>query len=217
MYILYSKLSFEIHLHSICKKVSKKLNALSRQCAILPFYRRKMLMNAFFNSQFSHCPLLWMFHSRCINTKINNLHFRALRMIYQDDASSFKELLVKDGSTTIHQQNLQSLAIEMFKVKSGIAPTFMENIFSINENINSENVSANTRSQSQFYNPDNPRKVNTGLQTLRCIGPKIWDIIPKEIKNDTSLNIFKNKIRKFTFDKCPCRLCLVYVPNLGFL
>ena len=138
-------------------------------------------------------------------------------MIYQDDTSSFKELLIKDGSVTIHQQNLQSLAIEIFKVKSGTDPTFMENIFSINENLDSENVSANTRSQSEFYNPDNPRKVNTGLQILRCIGPKIWDIIPSNIKNAASLNIFKDKIGKFTFDKCPCRLCLEYVPNLGFL
>ena len=53
-----SALTFESHMQLICKKASNKLNALSRQCAILPFHRCKMLMNVFFNSQFSHCPLL---------------------------------------------------------------------------------------------------------------------------------------------------------------
>ena len=52
-------------------------------------------MQAFFNAQFSYCPLVWMFHSRKINTKINNFHYRALRMIYLDVTSTFEELLKK--------------------------------------------------------------------------------------------------------------------------
>ena len=83
-------------------------------------------MKDFFDSQFSHCPLVWMFHSRSINTKINNLHYPALRMIYQDDTSSFKDHLIKDGSVTIYERNLQSLAIELFKVANGISPTIAE-------------------------------------------------------------------------------------------
>ena len=41
-------------------------------------------------------------------------------MIYVGDTASFKELLAKDESVTAHQQNLQSPAIEIFKVTSGI-------------------------------------------------------------------------------------------------
>ncbi len=212
-----SKLDFESHLHMICKKVSKKLNVLSRQCSILPFHRRKSLMNAFFTSQFSHGPLVWMFHSRGFNTKINNLHHRALRMIYQDDISSFEELLVKNGSITIHQRNLRALVIEMYKVSKNITPPFMENIFSRNRNLGSGNVSSNTRSKSLFYNPENPKKVKTGLQTVRCIGHKIWEMVPNDIKDAASVNIFKNKMKNFTFEKCPCRLCLKCVPNLGII
>ena len=114
------------------KKTSNKLNALSRQCAILPFHRRKILMHAFINSQFTYCPLVWMCHNRGINEKINNLHYRALRIIYNDDISTFEELLQKDGAITIHQQNLRFLAVEMFKVVKGLAPPFMTNIFTTN-------------------------------------------------------------------------------------
>ena len=52
-----SDLKFENHMKSICKTASKKLNALARQRAFLPFHRRRMLMKAFFESQFSHCAI----------------------------------------------------------------------------------------------------------------------------------------------------------------
>ena len=108
-----SDLTFDFHITQICKKVSNKLNALSRQCAILPFQKRKLLMQAFILSQFNFCPLIWMCYSRKLNNKINNLHYRALKMVYNDHTSSFDELLEKDGSFTIHHRNIQYLAIEM--------------------------------------------------------------------------------------------------------
>ena len=75
--------------------------------------------------------------------------------------------MIKYGSVTIHQQNLQSLPTELFKVTNRIAPIIMEAIFSTNETLGTEIVSANNRSQSLFYNPVNPKKVNI----------KIWDIV----------------------------------------
>ena len=36
----------------------------------------------------------------------------ALRIVYQDNASSFTVLLEKDNSTTIHNRNIQLLATE---------------------------------------------------------------------------------------------------------
>ena len=83
--LIDSNLTFNDHINSICKKASKKLNALSRQCSILPFDKRKVLMQAFFRSQFAYCPLVWMFCGRTENAKINKLHHRALRLVYRDD------------------------------------------------------------------------------------------------------------------------------------
>ena len=154
---------------------------------------------------------LLLFHSREVNTKINNLHFRALRIVYLDETSSFKDLLRKDGSVTIHHRNLQFLAIEMFKVTQDLAPSFMKEIFTYNEQ------SRNTRLNSTFYNTVNPKKVNTGLETLRNLGPKIWNMLPDEFKKITSFSEFKSKIKKWIPLKCPCRICKVFVPQLGYL
>ena len=212
-----SELTFNKHMETLCKKASQKLNALSRLCALIPFHQRKMLMNAFFDSQFFYSPLIWMFHSRQVNTKINNLHYRALRIVYLDEMSSFEELLRKDGSVTVHHRNLQFLVIEMYKVFKDIAPAFMKDVFAKHGNAFTENVSSNTRSKSIFYNPSNPKTVKYGLETLRRLGPKIWDMIPTDIKNSTSLSVFKTKIKKWVPHSCPCRLCKLYVPQLGFL
>ena len=73
--------------------------------------RRKILMNAFFRSEFNYCPLIWMCYNRSLNHKINRLHGRCLRIIYSDKKPSFDELLEKDESVSIHHQNIQKLGI----------------------------------------------------------------------------------------------------------
>ena len=77
----------------------------------------KNVMKTSILSQFNYCPLLWMFHNRTLNNKINRLHEKALRIVYTNANLTFRELLDKDESVTIHHRNLQRLAIEMYKIK----------------------------------------------------------------------------------------------------
>ena len=86
-------------------------------------------MKAFIDSQFGHSPLAWMFYSRGMNAKINRLHERVLRHVYQNSTNSFAELLKLDGSVTIHHRNIQTLALELFKVKHGLGTEIMNKIF----------------------------------------------------------------------------------------
>ena len=74
-------------------------------------------MKAFITSQFSYCPLIWVLHSRTLNNRINNTHERALRLIYKENQASYKQLLEKHHSVTVHHKNIQVLVTEIFKVK----------------------------------------------------------------------------------------------------
>ena len=65
-----SSLSFKGHMTSLCKKASQKLHALAITVSYLDLPKRKVLMKAFITSQFSYCPLIWMFHSRTLNNRI---------------------------------------------------------------------------------------------------------------------------------------------------
>ena len=92
-------------------------------------------MNAFFNSQFNYCPLVWICCNRSLNNKINRLHERCLRIVYNDKKSNFNEVLVKDSSISIHHQNLQKLTVEMFKASRGLGLDIVNELFQLGEQI----------------------------------------------------------------------------------
>ena len=54
-----------------------------------------------------------MCHSQTLNTKINKIHERALRIVFNDNNSSFDALIQKAGTVKIHHRNLQILAVEI--------------------------------------------------------------------------------------------------------
>ena len=61
------------------------------------------------------------------------------------------------------------------------------------------------------------KSVFHGSESISYLGPKIWDIVPFELKELTSLNAFKKNIKKWQPKNCPCRLCKQYMSNLGFI
>ena len=67
--------------------------------------------------------------NRSLKTKINRQHERCLRIVYNDEKSNVNEILVKDGSVSIHHQNLQKLAVEIFKVSRGLSPKIVSVLF----------------------------------------------------------------------------------------
>ena len=49
------------------------------------------------------------------------------------------------------------------------------------------------------------------------VGPKIWDLVPNEIKEPESLNGLKFKIKRWVPEGCPCRICKIYLGQVGFI
>ena len=95
----------------------------------MSFDKRRILLKTFITSQFNYCPLVWMCHSTGLNNRINNLHKRALMIVYQDKISDFETLLKNDESVTIHVGNLHYLVSEIYKVKNNIFPEIVREIF----------------------------------------------------------------------------------------
>ena len=150
--------------------------------------KRQVLMKAFITSQFSYCSLLWMFHSRAMNNRINTLHEKAIRLVYTNKPNlSFDDLLKEDKSVKINQQNWQILAAEIYKVKNDCGPEIMADIFHFLEK------PYNLRNNSIIQRQAN-RRVYFEIEILSSLPPILWELIPSEIKSAKSLNIFKEKI-----------------------
>ena len=77
-------------------------------------------------------------------------------------------------------------------------------------------INYNLRSSSNFV-VLNVKSVFHGSESISYLGPKIWDFVPLELKELTSLNAFKKGIKKWQPKNCPCRLCKQYVSKLGFI
>ena len=205
-----SKLSFNAHLDKILTKARQKVHVLARIDPYMSIPKRKLIMNSFFTSQFDYCPLVWMCHSRSMNSKINRLHETCLRIIYSDKSSSFEELLQKDESVTIHVKNIQKLATEMFKVFKNLSPPIVADLFEVRQN------NYNLKHRSYFSMP-NVKSVYHGSESLSKLGPRIWNLVPDTLKQLDVINSFKTEIKKWKPSDCPYRLCKSYVANVGFV
>ena len=198
------KLKFDAHIETLCKKVGKKLHARARIIQYVSTNQAQLLMRSFIMSQFSYCPLTWICQSRKINNQINKLHERALRLAYNDKSSSFRELLERDKSVTVHERNIQVLLTEMLKVKSRVVPKIMTEIFKFKDH--SYDLRKNNCIDRRII-----KSCKYGSETVLNLGAKLWDILPENIKKAESLQDFKNKIKFWILLNCPCKLCKTYI------
>ena len=91
---------------------------------------------------------------------------------------------------------MQVLATELFKVKNGLSTQLVTEIypfFENNYNLRSNNCFRRRRAHTVAY----------GTGSLSVLGPKIWDLVPSDIKESPSLGSFKSKIKKWTPTDCP--------------
>ena len=128
VYIDY-ELKFDTHIETLCEKVAENIFALFRVIKFMSTNQAQLIMRSFTMSQFSYRRLTWMCHSRNINNQINKLYECTLRLVCNDKSSSFRELLERDKSVTIHEKIIQVLLTVIFKVKSGVESKIMTYIF----------------------------------------------------------------------------------------
>ena len=164
-------------------------------------------MNSFFNSKFNYCALVLMFPSRSINNKINRLHERVLRIVYNDFMSSLKNLLEKDGTVSIHVKNLQKLATEMFNISKNFSVPLMSELFYQKVN----HYDLRNPCESSFLN------INSVFHGQAIHSPLIWQLVSSEFKDLNTVSALKAAIRKWKPNNCPYRLCKTYIGNVGFI
>ena len=205
-----NKLTFDSHIKSICRKADQKLSALSRISPYLETDKKELLFKSMGGSQFSYCPLVWMFCSRNANNPTNKIQERSLRSITNDKISTFEHLLQTNNKITTHQRNLQMLMVEVFKMIKDFTPTIMEDFFLfLKKTLNIRNF--------QIISNESKKTVRYGLEMVKYRTPLLWANLPEKYKTATSLNSFKTKIKTWKCETCICRLCQAYHQNLGFL
>ena len=114
-------------------------------------------------------------------------------------------------SVSIYHKKIHALPIEMFKVYTKTSPEIMQEVFQIKYQGNYF-----LRNQRNFV-IRTVKLVNYGLERVSFLGPKIWKILPNNLKNKDSIESFKMTIKEWKPESCPCRLCKKYLQNIGYL
>ena len=137
-----------------------------------------------------------MFHNRTLNKKINRLHERCLRMIYNDLTSSFTDLL----------EIYNSVSVQIYRSwLENLCPKPVNDCFKLN------NMTVHsTRNRSTFYSWP-VRTALHGTKSFSHVGPKIWELLLGDMKNLSSL------IKPWKPHACPCQLCRSYIYQVGFV
>ena len=82
----------------------------------------------------------------------------------------------------------------MFKVKNGLCPVIMKDLFQFNTNPNKKNMFVIPRVRGEYM----------GKLSLRYFGPVVWEtMLPEKYKAITVLEKFKTDIKEWVPD-CNC-------------
>ena len=165
------------------KKAEKKVNALSRINDYMKQNQKEILLSSFIISNFSYCPLIWMFCSTKSTKKINAVHERSLRIIRNDYESLYPLLLEEALQIAFHQRCINSLMIEVYKYLNGHSPDIM-NIFKLREN------TYNLRN-SHIFQTENPRSLKYGHDAILYRASQLRQQVPIDIREAASLTLFK--------------------------
>ena len=202
--VIDNNLYFKSHMKKICEKANQKLSALATISKLTTPNQRKILINSFINAQFVYCPLIWMFSSNGYHKRINKIHERSLRLIFND----YDSLLSTLNEKTIHQRCINVSLTEAYKYLNGYSPDLMNEVFYLRQNY------YNLRSFNVFAtdNPHNKYLLNSSVYRAN----QFWQTLPSEIRGCASLQLFKDEIKTWRCDRCQSRICSRYIANVGY-
>ena len=142
----------------------------------LSFNKRRTLFKALVGSQFKYCLIVWVFQSRRTNNKINRLPERALRIVYDDEISTFDQVLDMYKSFCIHHQNIQRLLTEIYKALHKISWNSLKELLVKRESFIS------FRSKPELVIPS-ANSILKGKNSIRYFGSVIWNSSLIEIRD----------------------------------
>ena len=184
-----NKLTFDNHVAKICRKVSQQIAVLKRMKKMLPFETRRDRYLTFILLHFNYCSETWNFCSESATDKLERLNERAIRFVFRDTYTSYSELLNALGLSSLKQQRLIKITLSIFNaVHNSLAPKSIQDLI-----VHRKNVSYNLRGDYILSLPK-PKSTTYGLNSVRYIGPKLWNSIPNMFRNITNFKSFKRSI-----------------------
>lgn len=119
-----SDLNFSKHIAHLCRKASRQISILSRLKNLVPVLAKLTLFKSAILPLLMYCQKLWHFTRISDKRKLERIQEMALREIYPDKASSYKDLLKRANLDTLNERRLKDILFLMYKVKQQMVPGY---------------------------------------------------------------------------------------------
>ena len=205
--LIDSTLSWKNHILNISKKISRAIGIMYK---LRPFLPLKVMKNVYYSLIYSHIIYAieaWGSASKTEMDKILILQKRAMRlMTYNDTYPTVCGPLVSSDPIFAKLETLKVMDIYKYQVSkftyksiNKMAPDNFHNWFVINHERHGYstrsniNISDGTKIKNLFI--PSVRTTNYGLKQLKSTGPRIWNALPLNLKNISSLHVFLKKLK----------------------
>ena len=193
---LDSSLKYDTHISNLCSKASIQINAMKRIGKYLNTDCRISMYKSFISSNFSYCPVSWMFCGKQNSDKLEKLQERALRFVFSDYTSPYSDLLKHGNFLSLSALRIRYLAIEMYKCVYDINPPYLNELFI------GKDTRYNLRDSNRLQQPEF-ETVRYGFMSFRYYGSKLWNALPTQLKASENLHHFKKNITQWCLSgKC---------------
>ena len=187
-------------------KASQRVGVLSRLRNLIPTEAKLLLYKSSILPYLTYCHLMWHFCKASDARKVERVQERALRIVRNTQHSvEYSNLLNRANLSSLQNRRLQDLATLRYKVKNGLVPSNVVDIFSVKRHPNI------TYEIWIFIYPFN--SVSYGKHSIRySVGPYIWSRLDIKTKSKPTLQSFKTSIRRINLVNLiteNCGSCLI--------
>ena len=191
--ILDDTMSGEAMATKTIKKINSKLKFLHRKNDFLTPDLRRLLCNALIQPHFDYVCSSWFPNlTQKLKQKLQITQNKCIRFCLQLPSRtrlSFQHHK-KINWLPIKERLEQSILSHVFKSLNDSSPVYMKDLFKTAPQSHISTRQANFRLIQPL------RKTNMGLNTISYLGPSLWNKLPENIKQSSSLNIFKHKVKE---------------------
>ena len=173
IFLLDSKLNFNSHVTSFCKKAGQKLSALARINHYLTQDKKLFKLSSKIPIQL--LPTDPDVYFSILKQRIKQHSRKSLTFDLQYYELPFDRILEDNKQKNIHQKNIESSAIETYKFQAGLTPPIMSDLFVTKDN------NYNLRNFQELKSL-HKRTVDLGTETISYRGPQKWNLIPEGLE-----------------------------------
>ena len=171
-----NQLTLSDHIGMLCKSAANQLNSIKRLKRHFVTKTKRILVKTFVLSQFNYCPLVWHFCKPGDTHKIEKIHERAIRFIYNDYTNDFSTILNENGESSLYLKRVRTMAHEIYKSLNGLNPTYMKELLKSREKT--------MRRPLDLYIP-RVKQITYGERSFKF---EVWNSLPLEIRGSETSN-----------------------------